>query len=72
MDEERNESNIVVKWWQVALVIIALFGFFFVNALAMESRVTKLETLTSVTLCSIEKSIAEIKADFKDYTGKHQ
>ena len=64
--QERQENNITVKWWQVILVILGLFGFFFVNAMAMESRVTKLETLTSITLCNIEQSIVEIKKELKE------
>ncbi|MFA5342095.1 MAG: hypothetical protein WC332_09980 [Clostridia bacterium] len=66
MEEERQESSIIVKWWQVVLVLLGIFGFFFVNALAMESRVTKLETLTSVSIANIEKSICEIKETLKE------
>ena len=66
MEEERQESSIIVKWWQVVLVLLGIFGFFFVNALAMESRVTKLETLTSMSIANIEKSICEIKETLKE------
>ena len=66
MDEERQETSIVIKWWQIVLVLLGIFGFFFVNALAMESRVTKLETLTSVSIANIERSILEIKQTLKE------
>ena len=66
MDDERQETNVVVKWWQVLIVILALFGFFFVNALAMESRVSKLETITSVSISNIERSILEIKETLRE------
>jgi len=63
---ERPERSITEKWWwQIALIFLGLFGFFFVNALAMESRVSKLETLTSVSIANIEKSIGEIKDSLK-------
>lgn len=67
MDEVRQEeTNIVIKWWQVLIVVLGMFGFFFVNALAMESRVSKLETITSVSIANIEKSICEIKEVLKE------
>lgn len=66
MAEERQESNIIIKWWQVLIVVLGIFGFFFINALAMESRVTKLETLTSVSITNIERAICEIKETLKD------
>lgn len=66
MGEEKQETSVIIKWWQIVLVLLGIFGFFFVNALAMESRVTKLETLTSVSIANIEKSICEIKETLKD------
>ena len=66
MTEERHESNIIIKWWQVLIVVLGIFGFFFINALAMESRVTRLETLTSVSIANIEKAICEIKETLKE------
>lgn len=66
MDEKQEETNIVVKWWQVSIVVLGMFGFFFVNALAMESRVSKLETLTQVTLSNIEKNLCDLRTDMKD------
>jgi hypothetical protein len=66
MGEEKQETSVIIKWWQIVLVLLGIFGFFFVNALAMESRVTKLETLTSVSIANIEKSICEIKETLKE------
>lgn len=66
MEDNQNETSVIIKWWQIVLVILGIFGFFFVNALAMESRVTKLETLTSISISNIERSIFEIKETLKE------
>ena len=39
-----GESTVTVKWWAVMVVIIGIFGFFFISMLNHEGRLTKVET----------------------------
>jgi hypothetical protein len=59
IDQRRSgvgESTITVKWWGILLVFICVFGFFFIQGLAQDRRITTLET----QFLYITKSIDEV------------
>jgi type II secretory pathway component PulF len=60
------ESTIVVKWWGVIVLIVGIFGFFFVGFLNHESRITKQETKME----AIMDTLQDIKADTSQIRDK--
>jgi len=57
-----NETMIRVKWWQVMLVVIGIFGFFFVTIINHEHRITTQETEFS----NISSTLNELKEISKE------
>jgi len=57
--DDMPESTIVVKWWCIIVVVIGIFGFFFVGFLNHEARITKQETKIEAMVDTLH----EIKAD---------
>ena len=55
-----DETRITVKLWSVVVIALGIFGFFFLNAMAQESRLTKVETTLEVNLCNINKALDKI------------
>ena len=55
-----EETRITVKLWSVVVIALGIFGFFFLNAIAQESRLTKVETTLEVNLCNINKALDKI------------
>ena len=52
-----GETKITLKAWCVITLMIGIFGFFFVTAMAHESRLTKVETTLEVNVGNMTKSI---------------
>ncbi len=55
-----EETKITVRLWSVVVIALGIFGFFFLNAIAQESRLTKVETTLEVNLCNINKTLDKI------------
>lgn len=55
-----EETKITVRLWSVVVIALGIFGFFFLNAIAQESRLTKVETTLEVNLCNINKALDKI------------
>lgn len=55
-----EETKITVRLWSVVVIALGIFGFFFLNAMAQESRLTKVETTLEVNLCNINKALDKI------------
>lgn len=55
-----EETKITVRLWSVVVIALGIFGFFFLNAMAQESRLTKVETTLEVNLCNINKTLDKI------------
>ena len=56
---DTSETTITVKWWCVIVLIISIFGFFFLGFINHESRITKIETQVE----AIYDVVQDIKAD---------
>lgn len=56
---DTSETMITVKWWCVIVLIIGIFGFFFLGFINHESRITKIETQVE----AIYDVVQDIKAD---------
>ena len=61
-----GESTVTVRWWAVMMVIIGIFGFFFLSMLNHEGRLTKVETQFSYitdALTDLKGVTKEIRED---------
>lgn len=61
---KNEESTLTIKWWALLVVFTAIYGWFFVTALAHESRLTKVETC-------LEQNMQTIMTDLKWLKEKH-
>lgn len=52
-----SDTSIRVKVWSIIVLFLGIFGFFFVTALAHESRITKVETTIEVNIANMTKAI---------------
>jgi|GEM_PF-3589528 len=57
MDNINEESRVTIKAWGIIVLFVGMFGFFFMTAMAHESRLTKVETTLEVNLAHIAKSL---------------
>ena len=55
-----EDTKVTVKLWSIIVVAIGIFGFFFMNAMAHEQRLTKVETTLELSLSNISKSLDKI------------
>jgi hypothetical protein len=67
-----DETKITVRLWSVIVVAIGIYGFFFVTAMAHESRLTKVETTLEVSLCNITKSLDKISSQMDAHLEKNK
>ena len=58
---QAQESSLTIKWWALIVVVLSIFAFFFLTILTHESRLTKIETITTLSLFNIERSIGDLK-----------
>jgi len=61
-----DETMFVVKAWAVVVVILGLFGWFGVQAINHENRITKIETqfnYISKSLSAVEELTRQIRDD---------
>jgi hypothetical protein len=68
----QQDSSLTVKWWTVLGVILTIFGFFFVTIIAHESRLTKIETITTISLANIEKNMGDLKTAFERHEQQNK
>ena len=57
-----GESKVTIKLWCIIALFIGIFGFFFVTAMAHESRLTKVETTLEVNVGHMTKAIECLSA----------
>jgi hypothetical protein len=57
---ENEESKVTVKVWGLIIVFIAIYGFFFVTAMAHETRITRVETSLDVSICNMTKTLDKL------------
>lgn len=56
------ESSLTIKWWALIVVVLSIFGFFFLTILTHESRLTKIETIAALSLSKIERDVTDLKS----------
>lgn len=59
-------ESLTISWWQLIVIFLGIFGYFFVSILTHERRITALETQVPMIL----QGISEIKTSIKDVDNK--
>lgn len=60
MANGNEESKITIKAWGIIVLFLGVFGFFFVTAMAHESRLTKAETTLEVNIANMAKALDKL------------
>lgn len=72
MGENGNgETWVRVKLWSIIILFIGVFGFFFITALAHESRLTKVETTLEVNIQNMTKALDKLSGTIERHIDRN-
>jgi hypothetical protein len=67
-----GESKITIKLWCVIALFIGIFGFFFITAMAHESRLTRVETTLEVKVSGMTEAIKALSAQMERHIERNR